>query len=154
MQQKEYPIGFKSARAAYIALRSFIEQETGESVAGLSTKIERDLACYGDDNLELLEKFVDRYQLKHTGFDYSKHFRSEGELFGSHIVLLILLSVSFTLLVWIVWVLSLGKLDERNKSLFHSQDHPRLDLTFGDMLTWYLAGDYRLRENSRFVLSY
>lgn len=95
-------LDFKTLRQAYNEVKNFIETESASSVSSLNTKIEEDLGCAGDDNAELLEKFVTKYNLDITGFDYSKHFLSEGELFDSGTVLLMLLSLPFSLVFWLI----------------------------------------------------
>jgi hypothetical protein len=56
-------------RLAYIEVKSFIENESGDAITSLNTRIENDLGIAGDDNLDLLEKFVAKYELGVTGFD-------------------------------------------------------------------------------------
>jgi acyl carrier protein len=50
-------------------------------------KIEDDLGTTGDDAVELMEKFAERFQVDMTGFDFSVHFGPEG---GGCLVLLLL----------------------------------------------------------------
>jgi hypothetical protein len=87
-------IDFKTLRQAYVEVKNFIEAESASHVSSLNTRIEEDLGCAGDDNADLLDRFITKYNLDITGFDYSTHFLSEGELFGSGVVLLRLLSRS------------------------------------------------------------
>jgi hypothetical protein len=135
---------FKTLRHAYIEVKSFIEKEAGEEVSSLDTRLEEDMGCSGDDNWELLEKFIARYNLDATGFDYSKHFLSEGEIFGSESAGLWLISLPIVILLWMIKILSIGKIDCTKKQLF--PDRQTMDLSFGDMLTWYLTGKYNLRS--------
>ena len=83
MKDNNLHIDFATLRQAYSEVKTFIEKETNDKVDSLNTKIEDDLGYAGDDNWELLQKFVTTYKLDTTGFDYSKHFLSEGELFDS-----------------------------------------------------------------------
>ncbi|RYD80124.1 MAG: DUF1493 family protein [Sphingobacteriales bacterium] len=117
----------------------------------MQTKIENDLGLAGDDNLELLELFVKKYQLDARGFDYSKHFLSEGELFNSGATLWALLSIPLFLLFWTIKFLTFGKLDLMKFKFWPDEDHYKADLTFGDMLTWYLTGKYKLRNEVKFI---
>jgi hypothetical protein len=102
---------FKTLRQAYTKVKSFIEEEVGDEVSSLKAKIEDDLGCAGDDNYELLEKFVTKYKLDATGFDYSKHFLSEGELFGSGAAFWTLLLLPIALVLWLIKMLTFGKVD-------------------------------------------
>ena len=138
---------FKTLRQAYIEVKSFIEKEAGYEVSSLKTKIEDDLGCTGDDNYELIEKFVTKYKLDVTGFDYSKHFLSEGELFGSGAALLKLLTLPFTIVFWIIKLLTFGKVDLNSGNIFPNWQRHTTGMTFGDLLTWYLTGKYNLRTD-------
>jgi hypothetical protein len=144
---------FKTLRQAYLEVKTFIEKEVidGEPLS-LNTRLENDLGCAGDDNYELLEKFVARYNLDATGFDYSKHFLSEGELFGSGTVFLQLISLPFVILIRIVKAVTFGGIDLTEKQFVPEWNRQTMDMTFGDMLTWYLTGKYSLRNEIRFVL--
>lgn len=142
---------FKTLRWAYEEVKLFLEKETLDKVSSLKTKIDLDLGCSGDDNWELLEKFVQNYQLNTTGFDYSKHFLSEAELFGSGPALLTLLTLPALLVAWVIKVITLGKIDF-TKFEFLNPNRQTADLAFGDMLTWYLTGDYCLRTDVKFYL--
>jgi hypothetical protein len=77
MNEVIYQADFKTLKHAYLEVKTFLEQESSGPVSSLQTKIENDLGMAGDDNAELLEKFVEKYQLNIEGFDYSKHFLSE-----------------------------------------------------------------------------
>lgn len=147
MQPTVLHIDFKTLRQAYVEVRNFIEEESASSVSSLNIRIEEDLGCAGDDNAELLEKFIKKYNLDITGFDHSKHFLSEGELFGSGIVLLQLLSLPFMLVFWLIKMLTFGKVDPTNLRLLPDLNRETIDMTFGDMLTWYLTGKYNLRKD-------
>lgn len=138
---------FKTLRQAYAEVKSFVEMETGDEALSLKTRIVDDLGCAGDDNYELLEKFVTKYKLDATGFDYSKHFLSEGELFGSNAVFLKLLSLPIILLLWFIKIITFGKVDMTKKQVFSNWSRKTMDMTFGDMLTWYLTGKYSLRKD-------
>jgi hypothetical protein len=138
---------FKTLRQAYIEVKTFVEKELEDEVESLNTKLENDLGCAGDDNAELLEKFVAQYKLNSTGFDYSKHFLLEGELFGSFAALLTLISIPIHLVIWLVKVITFGKVNFTQRQILPSSKRKTMDLTFGDMVTWYLTGTYNLRQN-------
>ena len=144
---------FKSLRAAYLEVKVFIENEVGDTVTSLSIRIENDLGCAGDDNWELLAKFVAKYNLETTGFYYSRHFLSEGELFNSGTALLNLLLMPIYILIWLTKLLTFGKVDFTDKKLFPSYERQTLDVSFGDLVVWYVTGTYNLRKNVRVNLN-
>jgi hypothetical protein len=135
-------IEFEKLRHAYVTVKHFLETQSYEKVTSLNNKVEADLGLSGDDNLELLEKFVSKFELDHKDFDYSKHFYSEGELFGSEAALLNLLS----LLVWLplktIELLTFGKI-KLDKPIFNKRSREVSDLTFKDLLTWYIEKEYK-----------
>lgn len=139
---------FGCARQAYIEVKTFIEVETSSKVSSLSTRIEDDLGCSGDDNYYLFEKFIAKYNLDCTDFDYSKHFLSEGELITPSWMVL---ALPIFIYVLIIRLLAFGNSKFFEINLFPPLQ-PTLDMTFGDMLTWYLAGKYCLRSEVRFKL--
>jgi hypothetical protein len=143
-------VDFKSLRQAYIEVKTFIEYEVGSEVSSLNTKIEDDLGCAGDDNYDLLDKFVSKYKLDYTDFDYSKHFLSEGEITNP---LLTFLALPIFIIILIICILTFGKISLSKVKLISSWQRQTLDMTFGDMLTWYLAGKYCLRSNAKFKLT-
>ena len=142
-------VDFKSLRQAYKEVKTFIEYEVGSDVYSLNTKIEDDLGCAGDDNYELLDKFVTKYKLDYADFDYSKHFLSEGEITNP---LLTFIALPILIIMLIIWLLTFGNINLFKVKLFSSWQRQTLDMTFGDMLTWYLAGKYCLRADARFKL--
>lgn len=144
---------YKTLKEAYVEIKTFIEKETGDKVSSLKTKIENDLGCAGDDNVELLEKFISKYKLDSTGFNYAKHFLSEGELFGSGSVLLQIVSIPIYVLLWTLNVLTFGKVNLTKKLVIPDWNRQVTDMTFGDLLTWYLSGKYSLRTDINFQLT-
>ncbi|MBA4166393.1 MAG: DUF1493 family protein [Chitinophagaceae bacterium] len=142
---------FATLRRAYQEVQSFVEERAWEKIEGQQTSIEEDLGMAGDDNYELMEEFVTRYQLDATGFNYSKHFCSEGELFDSTAALVTLFLTVVRVLQWIVQMISFKTIRFDNT---HMRDWPRhtYDLTFGDLLTWYLAKKFTIRGEVLFVL--
>jgi hypothetical protein len=152
MPDNTYHTEFRKIREAYIEVKNFIEQETGldSDDISLKTKIKEDLGCSGDDNLELLEKFVTKYNLDTAGFDYSKHFEGEMELYDSHAAFLNILILPIVVVVYAIRFLSFGKIDKRN--WIPNWHRPTLDMTFGDMVTWYLTGKFDLRSSVKVQL--
>ena len=142
-------IQFKDIKIAYLEIKDFIEKETGDKVVSLNTRIDADLGCAGDDNYDLIDKFVTKYSLDYSEFNYSKHFLSETEVAPGPFfpLILIILIISF-----IIRVVTFGKVNLSELQLFSFQ-RKTLDLTFGDMLTWYISGAYNLRGDVKYLLS-
>lgn len=137
---------FKTLRAAYKEVKAFLESEMGTDVPSVDARIEQDLGCAGDDSYELVAKFIDRYQLDATGYDAEKHFLSEGEQFNAGVALLQLLSLPFIVLFKAVTLLSGGMIGLNDRSFFPDANRATLDMSFGDLLAWYLSGRYTLRQ--------
>lgn len=152
MTNSVYQEDFPTLRRAYLEIKNFIEKETSCKVLSLKTHIHNDLGCTGDDNYELLEKFVTKYKLNTSGFDYSKHFLSEGELFGSIAVLLQIITIPIFVVIWLLRVITFGKIDLTKKQFLPKMNRQTLDMSFGDILTWYLTGKYCLRSDVKFKL--
>ena len=148
MEVKE--IEFSKLRHAYVTVKSFIESEAWEKVKSLDTKIENDLGMAGDDNLELLEKFVAKFELEHQNFNYSKHFLSEGELFNSTNVFLGLLNLSVWIPLKTIELLTFNKV-KLEKPNFNSGPE-KDDLTFREMITWYIEKDYVPTESVKYKI--
>lgn len=141
MEKQDLVVSFSTLRKAYHEVKSFLEGEIEDKVKSLSTTIDNDLGCTGDDNYELLVKFVEKYNLNHEDFDYDVHFLSEGELFGSSTMFLYLLLSP----LYILKAISFGKVNLLPPAGYW--DRETNDLTFGDMITWYLAKDFKLRKD-------
>ena len=139
MKTKE--IEFDKLRHAYLIVKQFLEESSGIDVTSLNSRIAEDLGLFGDDNYFLLEQFVDKFELQHDGFEYNKHFYSEGELFDSSAALYNLLTLSIWLPMKTIELLTLNKL-KLNKPNFYEPEHEVTDMTFKDLLTWYLEGNY------------
>lgn len=139
MKTKE--IEFEKLRIAYLTIKHFLEDAAGIDVTSLDSRIAEDLGLFGDDNYFLLEQFVDKFELQYDGFEYHKHFYSEGELFDSSVALFNLLTLSIWLPMKTIELLTLNKL-KLNKPNFYKPEHEVTDMTFRDMLTWYLEGNY------------
>ncbi len=137
---------FKTLREAYLNIKAFVAKEVGEDEILIKSKIVDDLGCAGDDNWELIQKFIAKYNLDNTGFEYSKHFLSEGELFDSFAALLRIISLPFAILFWLLKTITFGKLDLNKVKIFPDWQREVVDMTFGDLLSWYLAGRYCLRD--------
>lgn len=134
-------------------MKSFVEQESSGKVSSLKTRLVKDLGCSGDDNLDLLEKFVIKYNLEQTGFEYQKHFNTEYELFGSEAALYRLIKLPIQIFLAAIRILSFGKVKaDQVMVTFFEEGRPVSDMTIGDMVTWYLEKDYKLREDVKYVI--
>ena len=145
-----YHSDFRTLRQAYLEVKHFIEKEACVKVDSLKTKIVEDLGCSGDDNCDLLSKFVTKYKLDVTNFNYSKHFESEMELFDSSATVLNLFISPILITVWLIKIFTRGKVNKRE--WIPNWHRSTLDMTFGDMLTWYLTGKYNLRHSVKVTL--
>ena len=154
MEQSLYQIEFKELRKAYREVKTFLERETAGEITSVKMDIEEDLQIAGDDTYELMDKFITVYRLEANGFDVAKHFLSEGEQFGSGIALLQLLSLPFLLGIWLLKLLTLGKVDYTKKAFLPEYNRETSGLTFGDLVTWYVVGKFSLRKDIRFVLKH
>ena len=135
-------VEFSKLRAAYSTVKEFIQAESWDTEnIRLKTRIDADLGLSGDDNYELLEKFVKRFSLDHSKFRYDQHFHSEGELFGSGAALENIVVFLLWLPQKVIQFISLGRFKPIPVTLFGPMREVR-DLTFRDMLIWYIEGTY------------
>ncbi|HYH14311.1 MAG TPA: DUF1493 family protein [Flavisolibacter sp.] len=144
---------YSEVKQAYLEVKSFLKAETGEEDITLKTQIGNDIGYDGDDSLELLEKFITKYGLDIEGFDFSKHFLTEGEIADGVGPILHLIFLPITILIWLVKLLSFGRINLTKEHKFPDIYRDTLDLSFGDMLTWYLAGRFTLRKEVRFQIA-
>jgi hypothetical protein len=56
-------VDFSKLRHGYITVKSFLESESFEKVKSLDTRVAEDLGLYGDDNYDLLVKFIKKFEL-------------------------------------------------------------------------------------------
>jgi hypothetical protein len=151
MQDKELP--FSQLRHAYITVKQFIEDETGCEIDSLHNKIEDHLGIAGDDTEELLGKFIKQFGLSAEGFDFDKHFYSEGELFGSGPVLTNIVIIIIKVVMWLIEILSFKQIRFNNKpDWYRPLDREVSDLTFKQMLTWYLEKNFTAVEQTSYRL--
>jgi hypothetical protein len=135
-------------------LNKFIEDETGCEIDSLNNKIEAHLGISGDDTEELLGKFIKQFGLSTEGFDINKHFYSEGELFGSGSVLTNIVIMIIKVVIWLVEILSFKQIRfNNNPQWYRPLDREITDLTFKQMLTWYLEKDYTAVEQTSYRLA-
>ena len=144
-------IEFGKLKYAYILIKQFIESEGGTNINSLKNKVNDDLIITGNDNYELLEKFVTKFELDHGGFDYNKHFHSEGELYDSEAALINLLTLSVWLPLKTIELLTLNKV-KIEKPDFYKPSREVKDLTFKDSLTWYIEKEFKLSSQIKYEI--
>jgi hypothetical protein len=151
MQYKELP--FTQLRQAYTTVKQFIEDETGCEIDSLHNTIEEHLGIAGDDTEELLGKFIKQFGLITEGFEFDKHFYSEGELFGSGPALYNIVVFVIKVVLWIVETLSFKRIQFHKPQWYRPVDREVSDLTFKQMLTWYLEKDFTAVEQTSYRLA-
>ncbi len=152
MERKEKEIDFSKLRFAYAVLKTFLENESGEKVLNLKTKIEEDMGMMGDDSYDLIARFVEKFELDYQDFDFEKHFYSEGELMDPGMVVLNLLTLSIWLPLKVLELLTFNQLNIY-KPEFQKAERETTDMTFKDLLTWYIEGKYATEQDIKYVLT-
>lgn len=144
---------FPTLRKEYLEVKQFIKNETGETEISLRTTLVDDLGLYGDDNYDLLGKFVTKYNLKLDGFSYSKHFESESEVFNNGMIFIRLLFLPFFLLIWLINIIVVRGRNWKSIVFYPKWNGPqKLDMTIADMVIWKLSNTYNLRANTRVII--
>jgi hypothetical protein len=141
MDRQVKQVEFAKLRFAYVTVKNFIEDEAFDEVTSLRTKIAADLGMSGDDNYDFLIKFVKKFELDHKDFIYEKHFYTEMELYDSTAALINLLSLSIWIPLKTLELLTLNKI-HIPKPGFYKPPRKVTDMTFKDLLTWYIEGKY------------
>ena len=147
-------IEFAKLRHAYVTVKSFIDKEAEgySELKSLDTKIRADIGLSGDDNLELLEKFVEKFELDYKDFEYGKHFYSEGELYGSDTALFNLLTLSVWLPLKTIELFTFNKIKINKPKFPFTPDREVSDLTFKDLLTWYIEKEFKPSDKIKYVI--
>lgn len=150
---------FKDLKQNYIELQQFLEDKSGEKNIYNKSKVANDLNLLGDDNYDMLEDFITKYNLDFSDFKYDEHFESEGELSISiwSILSVVLLPLFITkgIVSYLLNFLSNKysyKIDKFN-FFFKKYKSNKIDLTMGDLITSKIQGKFSLRENVNFVLN-
>lgn len=144
-------LSFEELRNSYNEIKDLLEDFSGDKVNNLDSRLAEDLSLWGDDNYDFLVMFIEKYQLNHDEFDYSKYFLSEGELFNSEESLKFLIYLPFIIASRICKLFLPNK-----KNIFEGfeNDSPyeQKDLTFGDLVAWKLKGEFCLRKELQIEL--
>ena len=144
-------IEFSKLKHAYITVKTFIESEAADDLKSLKTKIEDDLGLAGDDNYYMLIKFVDKFKLAYAEFEYDKHFYSEDELYDSSAALYNLLVASIWLPLKTIELLTFNNINIPKPSFFQP-DRQVSDMTFREMIVWYIEGKYVPEANVKYAI--
>ena len=152
-------ISFKDLKQKYIEMQQFLEDKSGENKICNKSKVANDLSLWEDDNYDMLEDFITKHNLDFSDFKYDEHFESEGELFGSASVLLTILLIPLYFIKLILFLIfkpfsksHSKKINDFNFFIKRNQ-HKKIDLTMGDLITSKIQGKFCLRENVKFVLN-
>lgn len=146
-------IEFEKLKQAYLVVKNFLEFECEgyNKLESLRSRINADIGLAGDDNLELLEKFVAKFGLDYTHFKYLQHFHSEWELFGSISVLINTFLFLIRLPLKTIELLTLNKIQIR-KPGFYKPGRPVKDLTFKDLVTWYIEKEFKPADSIKYQI--
>lgn len=144
---------FSKLRRAYITVKEFLESESGDDLESLKTKIVKDLGLSGDDNYYMLSKFVYKYELEDSDFDYDKHFYSEADLYDSTAALYNIIVVAIWISLKIIELLTLNKIHIPKPS-FYQPAWQVSDMTFRDLLTWYIEGKYIPERSLKYAIKH
>jgi hypothetical protein len=152
MEVQVSEIEFSKLRHAYVVVKHFLENASGQEVKNLDAQVENDLDLFGDENLFLLEEFVTRFELDYANFDYRKHFYSEGEVIGGDVLLGALVVNLLAISVWLplktIELLTLNKIDlEKPKIPVQRELRKVSDLTFKEMIVWYIEKNYQSKDS-------
>ncbi|QNF31853.1 DUF1493 family protein [Adhaeribacter swui] len=136
-----------------------------EDDTNFKSSIENDLGITGDDAVELLEKFAQKFKVDLDGFDFSKYFSPEGvyvnPLLIPIIALLITLFLVKTFIAGIVYPFD----SEQGKKIFNFINSDQINkffnkiwpsklekLTVEDLITTAIKGKFIKRETVKFVI--
>jgi len=150
-------ISFKNLKQNYLEVQQFLEEKSGEKNIYNKSKIANDLSFWGDDNYNMLENFITKYNLDFSNFNYDEHFENEGELtisiWSILSVLLIPLFIIKSIMSYFFNFFSKKYSYKINSFNFFLKEHKsnRIDLTMGDLITSKIQGKFLLRENVKFV---
>lgn len=152
-------ISFKNLKQNYLEVQQFLQKESGEKNIYNKSKVANDLSLWGDDNFDILEKFITKYKVDFSSFNYNDYFESEGELFCFYSSIYTILFLPLYILKFILHLFfkpfSKKYSDKINSFNFFLKEckSDKIDLTMGDLITSKIQGKFHLRENVKFVLT-
>lgn len=152
MQIKKLP--YAELKNAYQTVKLFVEEQTGGEIYSLRDDIEKQLKMPGYDTAELLEKFIKNFDLTANGFDFERHFYSEGELFSSGPALANIFVLLIKVSLWFIEVLSFKQIEFKHKpEWYRPSDREVIGLTYKQMLVWYLEKDFTKVNDTSYRLA-
>lgn len=140
---------YKEIKESYLEIKSFLERGTNEKII-LSTKIAENLDFWGDDNLFLLEEYIEKYKINFDNFDYSHHFENELEIIDIRRFIVEIIFLPFSILILLFNYLFPKQRIEPTIPFFRGEE--KADLTFGDLVASKLKGEFCLKENANIQL--
>ena len=148
-------ISFKDLKQNYLEVQQFLQKESGEKNIHNKSQVANDLSLWGDDNYDMLEKFITKYNVDFSDFKHSEHFESEGELPSILSVLLLPLFITKGFVYYLFNFLSTKYSYKIDKFNFFLKEYKsdKIDLTMGDLITSKIKGKFSLRDNVTFVLN-
>jgi hypothetical protein len=128
-------IDFSTLRHAYAVVKTFLEEDSFQKIKSLNVRVEEDLGMVGLDNIILLEEFISKFELDYKDFNYDKYFYPEVE--KPEIILARFLSLPIVLPLRTIELLMF------NKIKFHFNIDKKQDLSFRDLITWYIEKGFK-----------
>ncbi|MDT3403622.1 DUF1493 family protein [Mucilaginibacter terrae] len=144
-------ISFAQLRQAHQKVKHFLEDESFDQVTSLQTKIGDGLGLAGDDVEDLLVKFVQDNKLNWGSFRFDEHFHSEGELFSSSLAMGNLTRFIINLPIMLFNLITFNR-SAISTLAYLEIDREVTDLTFRQMLTWYIEKDFTGIDSIRYKL--
>jgi hypothetical protein len=140
---KYQAIPFSELKKHYTEVKNFLEKESGCDLCSLNYKITNNLRLAGDDVEDLLVKFVKKYNLQWGDFDFSKHFYSEGELFGSGPGMYNIVVFVINAFLVLIKLVNFNCVLVNLISFYRPLNREATDLSFREILTWYIEGEFK-----------
>lgn len=148
----EVKFTYSEIKIAYLEVKQYLEYNNEVSIDSLHIRICEDLGYWGDDNVFLLENFIETFHLNFEAFNYEDHFESESGLLNFKGLILggmkwMVCIISFL----VVKPISLSYYHQIRSDLFREEGIKK-DLTFGDLVVSKLLGRFCLREDVQISL--
>ncbi len=141
---------YKEIKESYLEIKSFLKLSKKENKElNLKTKIAEDLELWGDDNLILLENYIEKYNLNFDDFDYSHHFENEIEIIDIRNFVKMLINLPFIIVYSLFNFLSNNRIEV---FVPFNKEEARADLTFGDLVASKLKGEFCLKLDANIQL--
>ncbi|WP_217875915.1 hypothetical protein, partial [Flavobacterium sp. FPG59] len=112
-----------------------------------------------DDNYDMLEKFIVKYNIDFSEFRYDEHFESECEftigIWSILNVLLLPLFITKGIFSHLINFISSKHSYKIDKFNFFLEEYKsdKIDLTMGDLITSKIQGKFHLREDVKYVIT-